>query len=68
MARNEREMGGGGGRLGAIWRKGNGREGGHSGQQCWVKDVASNGPRSSGVGGGAVARRGESGGAWATRR
>jgi hypothetical protein len=49
----EREMGGGG-RLGAVWRKGNGRESPppprRSGRQHRAKDVAGNGPRPSGTG------------------
>jgi hypothetical protein len=43
------------------------REGGSGGQQRGAKDVAGNGPRPSGTGGGAVARIGESGGARVTR-
>jgi hypothetical protein len=43
-----------------VWRKGNGRERerggpGRGGRQRGVKDVAGNGPRPSGVGGGTVA-------------
>jgi hypothetical protein len=41
---------------------------GRSGRQRGAKDVAGNGPRPSGAGGGVVVRTGESGGAQATRR
>jgi hypothetical protein len=40
---------------------------GRSGRQHGAKDVAVNGPRPSGVGGGAVVRTGESSGAQVTR-
>jgi hypothetical protein len=68
----EREMGGGS-RLGcATRRKGNGRERargpGHGGRQRGAKDMAGNGSRPSGAGGGTVAQTRESGGAQPTRR
>jgi hypothetical protein len=69
--REEREGNGGGGRLGAAWRKGNGREregSGHGGRQRGMKEVARNGPWPSSAGGGIVARTRESSGARAMRR